>query len=433
MNSSSAPHLSLRKPLNRRTFLRCSGGLMALPWLQAMSPSVFANTTGNGVPRRLICVHLHLGFMAKNFTPKETGAGYTAPKYLKQIDHHRDHYSVITGTSHPGVNGAHSADVSFLTGAPDAASASFKNSVSFDQIAAERIGGDTRYAYLPLGLTANSMSFSHSGANLPAIHSPAALYRKLFVEGSPAEKARFNQQLEDGRSIMDFVGESAQELSRKLGARDREKLDEYFTNVRETEQRLEKSRAWQDIEKPEASAPAPKDIQDRTDFIGRIGLMYDMIHLAVQSDSTRVITFNQPNLNDVAPIQGINQGYHSLSHHNNDPDKLRQLEIVEQYQMEILNRLLESLLETEEDGAPLMDRSILMVGSIFGNANTHDTSNMPILLAGGGFNHGRHLAFDPTANEPTANLYLSLLRQLGVHDVHNFSSSTGLLPGLDLS
>ncbi|MEM7145635.1 MAG: DUF1552 domain-containing protein [Verrucomicrobiota bacterium] len=370
--------------------------------------------------------------MTPNFTPKQAGRGYEMTKYLKVIEKFRDDFTVITGTSHPGVNGAHSADVSFLTAAPDAASASFKNSVSVDQIAAERIGNDTRYAYLPLGFDVRSSSFSHSGANIPAINKPSALYAKLFIEGTPAEKAALNRQLEDGRSIMDFVNESAKSMANRLGVRDREKLDEYFSNIRETERRLQKSREWQDIAKPKVDAPRPKDVQDRADFIGKIDLMYDMVHLAIQSDSSRVITFNQPNLNDVLPMDGITQGYHSLSHHNGDPEKIRQLAMVEIEQMEILLGLLEKLKGTQEDGESLLDKSMVMVGSIFGDANKHDCSNMPIILAGGGFEHGQHLAFDATNNTPTCNLFVSMLQRLGLREVESFGSSTGRLQGLEL-
>ncbi|MEM7697013.1 MAG: DUF1552 domain-containing protein [Verrucomicrobiota bacterium] len=428
--SINAPHLALREPVSRRTFLRGAGTAVAIPWLEAMRPSLFAQAAASEAPHRMIFVHLHLGFMDHNFVPKQAGRNYEASPYLKLIDQHRDDYTVITGTSHPGVNGAHSADVSFLTAAPDAASASFKNTVSIDQIAAEKMGQETRFSYLPLGYDNRSSSYSHSGANIPAIDRPSLLFQKLFVEGSPAERAAISQQLEDGSSIMDFVTESARSMSSRLGARDRDKLDEYFTNIRETEQRLEKNREWQDIPKPKPNADPPKDVTDRADFIARIALMYDMIHLAIQSDSSRVITFNQPNLNDVLPLNGITQGYHSLSHHNGDPDKMRQLALVEKEQMERFCKLLDKLKSTEEDGESLLNRSQVMLGSIFGNANHHDTRNMPIVLAGGGFDHGQHLAFDPKDNEPTCNLFLSMLEKAGVSGVDSFGSSTGTLKGL---
>ena len=403
---------------------------MAIPFLDAMTPSAYADPVDDQ-PRRLIFLNLHLGFMADRFTPKQAGHDYEASRYLKIIDEFRDHYTVITGTSHPGVNGAHTADVSFLTGAPDAASASFKNTVSVDQVAAEQIGGATRYAYLPLGLDARSMSFSRSGANIPAIFRPSDLYNKLFVRGTPREKAQINQQLEDGRSIMDFVADSAQSLSKRLGPRDRDKLAEYFENVRETEKRLKKSREWQDIPKPKHESEPPKDIQDKSDFISQISLMYDMIALAIESDSTRVVTFNQPNLNDVLPLQGVTQGYHSLSHHNGDPEKIRQLELVETEQMQNLHRLLDRLKRTRTTDHSLLDESMVMVGSIFGDANKHDTSNMPVILAGGGFQHGQHLAFDQHNNTPTCNLFVSMLHQLGLNEIDSFATSSGRLSGME--
>jgi hypothetical protein len=393
-----------------------------------MLPSAFADPAEHQA-KSLVFLNLHLGFMARNFTPQQSGQGYKASKYLKVIDDFRDDYTVITGTSHPGVNGAHTASVSFLTAAPDAASASFKNSISVDQIAADHIGGSTRFAYLPLGLDNRSMSFSRSGANIPAIHRPSDLYNRLFVSGTPKEKAQINRQLEDGRSIMDFVADSARSVSKRLGPRDREKLGEYLSNVRETERRLKKSREWQDIPKPKRTGKPPKNVQDRSDFISQISLMYEMIALALESNSTRVVTFNQPNLNDVLPLQGVSQGYHSLSHHNGDPEKLRQLELVEIQQMQNLHRLLDRLKSASQLNGTLLDQSMVMVGSIFGDANKHDTSNMPIVLAGGGFEHGQHLAFDRSNNTPAANVYLSMLQQGGVES-DSFASSTGTLTGL---
>ncbi|MEM9368171.1 MAG: DUF1552 domain-containing protein [Planctomycetota bacterium] len=418
----------MNKRLHRRTLLRGAGTAIALPFLDAMLPSAFADPTDHQV-KRLVFLNLHLGFMERNFTPRQPGRDYQASKYLKVIDEFRDDYTVITGTSHPGVNGAHTASVSFLTAAPDAASASFKNSISVDQVAAEHMGDSTRFAYLPLGLDSRSMSFSRSGANLPAIHQPSELYQRLFVSGTPRERARTKQRLNDGQSIMDFVADSAKSVSRRLGPRDREKLDAYFNNVRETEKRLMKSREWLDIPKPRSGTKPPKNIQDRSDFISKIALMYDMIALALESDSTRVVTFNQPNLNDVLPFPGVSQGYHSLSHHNGDPEKIRQLELVEIQQMRNLHRLLGRLQSTHGSAGTLLDESMVMVGSIFGDANRHDTNNMPIVLAGGGFKHGQHLAFDPEHNQPTANLYVSMLQQAGV-SIDAFASSNGTLTGL---
>ncbi|MEM9943048.1 MAG: DUF1552 domain-containing protein [Planctomycetota bacterium] len=425
-------NFSSRKPIDRRTLLRGAGAAIALPILDAMSPSLFASADRHSlVQKRMIFINLHLGFMADRFVPQKPGRDYKPSEYLKVIDPFRDDFTVITGTSHPGVNGAHTADVSFLTAAPDAASAAFRNSVSVDQIAAEKIGDSTRYAYLPLGLSGHSLSYSRSGANIPAITRATEIYKKLFVNRSAGEKAKLKRQLEDGQSIMDFVGESSKSLQKRLGPKDRQKLDEYFTNIRETERRLRKNRAWQDVPKPKFQGKPPRDVQDRSDFISKIELMYDMIHLAVESNSTRIITFNQPNLNDVLPAGGITQGYHSLSHHNGDPEKIRQLVKVETQQMKNLNRLLGKLKNTSGSQGSLLDESMVMIGSIFGDANTHNTKNMPIILAGGGFNHGQHLAFDRTNNTPTCNLYVSMLKQLGLEESDSFASSTGTLKGLE--
>ena len=414
--------------LSRRTFLRGAGCALALPLLDAMTPALAADPA----PRpRMVFINLHLGFMADRFVPADDGPGYTLSPYLQRIAEHRDDFTVITGTSHPGVNGAHTADVSFLTAAPDAASASFQNTVSVDQIAAEAIGQDTRFPYLSLGLSHNSLSYTRSGANIPAINRAGQLYERLFVTGNRAARARLQAQLDDGRSIIDFVGQSARSLNSRLGPRDRAKLDEYLTNIRQTERRLQESRRWLDVPKPSPSMrKKPKDIADRSDFIAQIELMYDMIHLAVESDSSRVITLNQPNLNDVLPHDGVSQGYHSLSHHNGDAEKIRQLAVVETEQMDGIARLLGKFAATAAGAGSLLDQTQILVGSIFGNANKHDTSNMPIVLAGGGYSHGRHLRFDPHNNAPTANLFVSMLQQAGIPR-DTFATSTGTLTGLE--
>ena len=424
------PFLSTHRPLSRRTLLRGFGAAVSLPVLEAMQPSVFARAASEPAPLRMLFVHLHLGFLDRHFTPSQAGRGYDMPKYLRELETLRDRFTVITGTSHPGATGGHRADVSFLTAAPDAASASFRNTISVDQVAAEHLGNETRYGYLTLGLDSRSASFTRSGADIPAIHKPSAVFAKLFLNGDAQQRAATKRRLEDGRSVIDFVSESTRRMSKRLGARDREKLDEYFTNIRETERRLQKSRAWEDIPKPRTHAAKPRDIRDKSDFISQISLMYDMMHLAIESDSTRVVTFNQPNVNAVLPLEGITQGYHSLSHHNRDPEKLRQLELVEIEQMRRFRRLLEKIAETREGEGSLLDRSMIMMGSIFGDANSHNTTNMPIILAGGGFNHGQHLKFDRRQNTPTANLYTSMLHHAGIRQVKRFATATGPLKGL---
>lgn len=228
---------------------------------------------------------------------------------------------------------------------------------------------------------------------------------------------------------MDAVMSRAKRMERSLGNRDREKLDQYFTAVRETEQRLTKAEAWSQRPKPTVEAKPPRDINDRSDIIGRVRLMYDMIYLALKTDSSRLITFSNGDTNSVPPIEGVTFDYHNLSHHGKDPDKIAQLRIVEMEQMLAFRDLLARLAQTEDLGGNLLDQTMILFGSNLGNARSHDTRNLPIILAGGGLKHGQHLAFDRDKNSPLPNLFVTMLQRPGI-ETDEFASSTGSLTGL---
>ena len=241
------------------------------------------------------------------------------------------------------------------------------------------------------------------------------------------------QRLKQGQSIMDTVLEQAKDFQRGLGQPDREKLDEYFTSVREVEVRMVKAQDWARRPKPKVDTKPPVDITSSVEVPARVRLMIDIMHLALQTDSTRFITFALNGLNAVPVIPGVTQDWHNLSHHGQDPAKLEELKVVELQQMKLLGELLAKLKGTQEQGGNLLDRTIVMFGSNLGNASSHDNKNLPILVAGGGFRHGQHLAFDPKKNPPLSNLYVQFLRRLGA-DVNAFgSSSSGTIPGFELA
>ena len=221
----------------RRQFLRASGVTLALPWLET-----FAGPVLDSERRRMVAINIGLGLHGPNLIPEKAGRDYTLTPYLKVLEQYRNQFTVISGTSHPGVDGGHSAEKSFLTAAPHPGSASFKNSISLDQVVAEKLGAATRYSYLPLSLSGRSLSWSRSGVELPSETRPSRVYTRLFLEGKPEEKRKQIQRLRDGQSIMDKVMGSAKGMSKRVSSRDREKLDQYFTVVRETEKRLEESR-----------------------------------------------------------------------------------------------------------------------------------------------------------------------------------------------
>jgi len=417
-----------RFALDRRTFLRGTGVALALPMLDAMVPA--RAMTGDAAPkRRMVAINVGLGLHVPNLIPASSGENYELTPYLKAIAHFRNDFTIISGTAHPAVDGGHLAEKSFLTAAPHPGSAAFKNSISLDQLAAEKIGLATRFGYLSLSLAGRGLSYSRSGVAIPSETRPSQVFAKLFLEGKPEEKQRQVQRLRDGQSVMDVVLAKAQRMQRRLGPADRRKLDEYFTAVRETEARLLKAEQWEAKPKPKVDASPPRDISDRTDIIGRARLMYEMMRLALQTDSTRLITFFKNGINAVPQIDGVSQDYHNLSHHGRDPEKIEELTVIELAQMRIFGEFLEKLRETREGDTNLLERTMVLLGSNLGNASSHNNRNLPILLAGGGFRHGRHLAFDEKNNYPLPNLFVSMLQQLGL-EVDRFASSTGTMRGL---
>jgi len=319
-----------------------------------------------------------------------------------------------------------------LTAAPHPGSPSFKNSVSVDQLAAEKIGLETRFGSLALSTGNLGLSWSRSGVEIPAIMRPSVVFARMFLEGDAAEKAATRKWLAQGRSILDLTLDSAGNTRRQLGPRDREKLDQYLTAVRETEVKLHKAEEWETRPKPKPPGPPLTDIENMADCIGRTRLLYDVVHLALASDSTRIVTICQPQFNPAPPIEGVTEGYHNLSHHGQDHGKIAQLTLIEVEQMKAFRDLLAKLHAADDGGASLLEHTTVLLGSNLGNASSHSNENLPIIVAGGGFNHGQHLAFNPTKNTPLPNLFTTILQRLEL-DVDRFGSSTGTLTGLEIT
>jgi hypothetical protein len=329
------------------------------------------------------------------------------------------------------VGPSHDSIYSFLTAAPHPEIRSgFRNSVSLDQFAAEQIGGETRYPSLALSCEGFSLSWTRSGALVPSDSWPSSVFARLFLEGRPDEVEAQDRRLQDGQSILDMVRGQAHHIQPGLGANDRAKLDEYFTSVRELELRLARAEQWSKKPKPKVDVKPPQNNNNPTDLVGKARLMFDLIHLAVQTDSTRLITLLLLGTSGVPPVPGVSLGHHDLSHHGQDPAKIAQLKAVELEQIKTFRDLLAKLKQTQEAGASLLDRTMVFFSSNLGNASTHGVKNLPVILAGGGFKHGQHLAFDPKNPPPLCNLYVSMLQRLGI-EAENFGSSTGTLTGLD--
>lgn len=413
-------------PLSRRTFLRAAGVSLALPALDAHAADKPAKT-----PRRMVCINTPLGMHPAAFFPEKAGKDYALSPYLEVLKDLRDNFTVISGLSHPDVGPSHDSNFSFLTGAPHPEQrAGFKNSISLDQFAAEHLRGQTRYASLPMSCEGFTLSWTRSGAMVPADNFPTAVFAKLFIEGRPDEVAAQKRRLADGRSILDAVREQAKAVESGLGAKDREKLDEYFTSVRELEQALAQSEEWAKKPKPKVDAKPPQNVANSADMIAKTKVWFDLIHLALQTDSTRLITLQLLGTSGVPP--GLTYGHHDLSHHGKDPAKIEQLKKLETEVMKTLRDFLAKLKETKEDGSTLLDRTTVFFSSNLADASTHAVKNMPVLLAGGGFRHGAHLAFDPKNNPPLCNLYVSMLQRLGI-ETDKFASGKGTLAGLEFA
>ncbi len=420
--------------LNRRHFLRAGSAFLALPFLEALEPRL-AGGASSPTPRRMVCIMTNTGLIKDNFFPKETGRTFEPSRYLAHLEPVRGRYTVMNGLSHPDNSGGHVVEKSFLTGARFPSSAVFKNSISVDQLAAESLGHHTRFPFLALAVNGQHdglLSVSRDGIFIPPELSPAKTYRRLFTPDTAEEKEQRTREIGQRMGTLDFVNEKARALSRRLGAEDRARLDQYLTSVRELEQRLEQARVWQQRQKPRIDAPAPEDIMDITQDVNRARIMYDMALLALQSDSTRIITLYLNPLEVLVKIPGVSQATHSLTHHGNEPEKIDQLARIEEAGMKNLGRFLAGLAAVNQGGSNLLDDTAVLFGSNMSNASNHSNANLPILLAGGRFKHGKHLQFDLKNNTPLCNVFVSMLQHMRLEQ-DAFSTSTGTLSGLELA
>ena len=387
----------------------------------------------------MLIISNNLGVLPKPFFPTNSGSDYAASPYLNELKDFREDLTVFSGLSHPACVGGHSTENCFLTGAKDPTGSGFRNTISLDQHAVEALGQQTRFPTLNLGVNIDranrSLSWTRDGALLPAEDSPTRLFKKMFVQGNKAEVAQRLHKLRERGSILDAVAEDMQRFRGRLGSNDKDRVDQYFTAIRELENRLHTAGEWEQKPKPTTDREPPKDILDKAKFFEKFQLMLSMGRLAIESDSTRIVTlmvdaFATPVFEIAEDLRSLN-GYHNLSHHGQVKAKVDQLEKVDRRQMRLLRETLNGLAESKEDGERLLDRTMVLYGSNMGDANTHDNTNLPVLLAGGGFRHGRHLAFDRSNNTPLCNLFVSMLQRLGV-EMDSFSSGQKSLAGLEM-
>ena len=439
-------------PLSRRHLLRSAGAALSLPLFETMlprswgAPSTFEpRRLSETVQPRMVCCYVPNGVNILDWMPADSGDRYTLSPTLATLADHRDQFTVVSGLGHPHSKGGHSGADTWLTGADLTArpGADYTNTMSIDQVVAATHGPHTRFPSLQLsdqsgtGAAGHShtLSFDHGGTPLPAENSPRRLFDRLFVPETATDRAAALARLAERRSILDSLGSDARALSRRLGATDQRKIEEYLSSVRDTEKQVERMEAWIDRPKPRVSEEGlqlgskPGDAHDRPMWID---VCLEIVYLALLTDTTRVVTFEWSREAGGFGIGGEN--HHELSHHGGDAGMLAKLAAIDKAFLEKLGRFLGMLSKTSEADGSMLDRTVVVYGSGMnsGKGGEHSPKNLPLLVAGGkklGINLGRHLAFDEEKHPPLSNLLLSVARAVGC-ETERFSDATGTLEGL---
>lgn len=408
------PHfLAQRWLISRRHLLRGFGATIALPLLDAMAPLRSRGAAASsGKPRRSVFVYIPNGVNGMTWQVTKAGKGYDLSPSLKPLAAHREDFTVFSGLHHPRCLGqAHICADTWLTGAgiESQSGRKYENSISCDQLIAETVGQHTRFPSLELSIAAgtgqpfntSTLAFSREGVPLPADDNPKLIFQRLFGEeagGIEAQRARLTKR----RSVLDSVTEDAAALRKSLGAEDRTKLDEYLHSVRDVEKRTERLESWLNVPKPAVdpreAAAFQRDVS-KTQAGDYWRTMFDLIVLALRTDMTRVVTYmNGSESNGLAiPELKITQSRHNLSHHNGDPAVLERLASSDAFIMEQFAHFLDRLREATDGDEPLLDRTLILLGSGMSYGHSHSNSNLPILLAGGrglGLKHGRHIDYN---------------------------------------
>ena len=413
--------------LNRRTLLQASGVSLALPLLESMRPLQGAAT--DAPPKRMVVVCTTLGLHPPLLWPQTPGADYESTPYLELLKDHQQDFTLFSGLSHEDQTGRqpHDSEMTWLTSARKPGMGGFRNTISVDQLAATRLGYVTRYPSLSLGTAkAQSQSYTSGGVMIPAQTSPSRLFAQLFLQGKPAEIQTQKRKLDDGRSILDELGEQTKVVRRQVSGADNQLLTDFLDSVRAAEATITEVQGWLDKPKPQVAAEPPADIPDLRDLIGRAQLLMDLVPLIVQTDSTRVVSVMIQDHFVVPQVAGVTGNHHNLSHHGQDRSKIAQLEKIETEILGCFGSLLGQMKEKPEQGGTLLDNTSILFGSNLGNANAHHARNLPVFLAGGGFQHGRYVAQKEGRDAPLCNLFVTMLNQAGL-PTESFGQSNGTL------
>ena len=420
--------------MNRRRFiLRSLGTTLALPWMPSlMAKSVGGNSAvqtakgaGQGA-RRFVAIGNLLGYQTKSLFPATTGAEYEKTTLLEPLSDIRRQMTVYRGLDH-GVRGGHFAVHSFLSGVLNSEAQNRpEGNVTIDQYLADEIGFETRFPSLTVGSEGGihggcQIAWTKSGVRVPPVTNPAELFEKIFIGDSPERQARRVQENKVQGSILDSVLEEANGLSRKVNKEDKDKLAEYLTSVRDVEKRLELRKRWTNQPKPKA----PFDKPANHNAVEDLPMLYELIALALQTDSTRIATLEIGG--DFMPQHlGIKKDWHGLSHHGNDPDAIADLIKLESYQIEHFGKFVAKLAKMNDGERTLLDSTTVLFGSGMGDGNTHKNSDLPILLAGGGYKHGefRQVPNEGIKKVRLCNLFVDIAQKMGV-EIESFGNSTG--------
>ena len=417
----------MTRALNRRTVLKSAGVALALPMLESMLPRASAAGKSARPVKRMVCLSNNYGVYQKAFFPQKAGREYELPPTLQPLEEHREDFTVFSNLDH-GLTGGHACVPTFLNGIrPDMASAFPEGNISVDQKAAEFVGAATRYPSLTLKVKENNQtSFTRTGVQVPAI-DVTAMYRKLFLEDTAEAKKQERLRLKRHGSILDTVLERAGEVNQELGKQDQRKFSEYLDTVRSLEKKIDQQRPWLERPKPESEMAEPRPARQTAD---EMKIMIELMSLAIQTDSTRIMTLASGFANGDFGLQG---GYHGFSHHGELPEKTEALKLIERNQVAQMAYLID-LLKAKEDpinGGTLFDHTMILFGCGMATG-THSCRNMPLVLAGGGFQLGEHRVMPD--KEPhrvhACDLLLSMLQNFGLQ-VDRFGTSTGTLAGLE--
>ena len=413
---------------DRRSFLKTAGVCMALPYM----PSLIGQTKkGSDVsPDRLLFFDVWLGLEAGAFFPKTSGKDYQLSPTLSPLKDHKKNFTVFSNVEHLSVVGGHRAQHALLSGVLLSKAAQYKEgNITADMKAAEHVGVKTRYSSLHIGINSgnNRMSWTRNGNSVPMVTKLEQLFKMLFVDDSSSVKARKNRALAENSSVIDVIMTQSKSIDKKLDKEDSQKLDEYLTSVRETEKKLQSQRDWIHRKKPNVKRPKDMGGSIYKETATVYEMYYDLVLMALKTDSSRVVSMQFPGGGAPISLPGVDTGYHLLSHHGKDPERLKQLHIVEKHHMEQLAKFMTKLQNTKEAGSNLLDKTSIFMSGCMGNASSHSNRRLPALLAGGGYKHQGHMKMSKLTE--MTNIYLTMLQKFGM-EIDQFGPSTGIISEL---